>query len=70
MSLPLGGVFDVKAGSDPGYAWTPPHKSHRLGKNLDMKFPALGSKRGFLERAYRTRGIYVFHEDQYHWHLY
>ncbi|MBA2237869.1 MAG: hypothetical protein H0W24_04100 [Lysobacter sp.] len=69
MSLPMGGLFDIATRSQSGYDWTPPHKTHRLGTNLDMGIPQGNARRALVSRLYQMAGINVFREDEFHWHL-
>lgn len=69
ISLQYGGVFDVRTGSDPGYDWTPPHRSHRRGTNMDIGIPRTAAQQNALERLYRLQGVNVLREDAFHWHL-
>jgi hypothetical protein len=54
MSLPMGGLFDIATRSQSGYDWTPPHKTHRLGTNLDMGIPQGNARRALVSRLYQT----------------
>lgn len=69
ISLQYGGVFDVRTGSDPGYDWTPPHRSHRRGTNMDIGIPGTVAQRNTLERLYNLQNVSVLREDAVHWHI-
>ena len=69
VSLQYGGVFDVATATAAGYDWTPPHRTHRLGTNMDIGIPRGNAERALLLRLYQAEGIRVLQEDAYHWHL-
>ncbi|MDR7100481.1 hypothetical protein J2X04_002862 [Lysobacter niabensis] len=70
ISLQYGGLFDVATLTQTGYDWTPPHKGHRRGTNMDIGIPPTVAQRNTLERLYTLQGVSVLHEDAIHWHLY
>jgi hypothetical protein len=69
ISLECGGVFDVQTRTQTGYDWTPPHKTHRVGKNMDMSIPPTSVQQERAEELFQIAGVDVFREDRYHWHL-
>ena len=69
MSLEYGGLFDVATSPGPGYDWTPPHKTHRQGTNMDVGIPKTNAARALLQRLCQVSGISPYHEDAFHWHL-
>lgn len=62
MSLQYGGLFDWQA------TWSPPHKSHRLGVDGDMRFVPIKNQQT-LRKMIISAGIsmLIIHDD--HWHL-
>jgi len=70
ISLQYGGVFDVQTATQTGYDWTPPHRGHRRGTNMDISIPPTVAQRNTLERLYTLQGVSVLREDAAHWHLY
>lgn len=69
VSLEYGGVFDVAAKSANGYAWTPPHSTHRLGTNMDIGIPRGSAAKALVLRLCQLTSVRVLQEDAYHWHL-
>lgn len=69
ISLEYGGVFDVQTRTAAGYDWTPPHDTHRLGRNMDMGVPRGYAQREMAAKLFRSAGVRVYEEDEYHWHL-
>jgi hypothetical protein len=62
MSLEFGGLFDIAAG------WRPPHRSHRLGTDVDLRLvPA--RQRQALRHLIRQSGIGTILVEGDHWHL-
>ncbi|MFC5576909.1 hypothetical protein ACFPOA_02635 [Lysobacter niabensis] len=70
ISQQYGGVFDVQTRTQTGYDWTPPHKGHRRGTNMDIGIPPTVEQRNTLERLYSLQNVTVFREDAAHWHIY
>lgn len=69
ISLEYGGVFDVQTRTSTGYDWTPPHDTHRLGKNMDIGVPRGHRQRERAVELFESASVHVFKEDPYHWHL-
>lgn len=69
ISLEYGGVFDVQTRTSTGYDWTPPHDTHRLGKNMDIGVPRGHRQREKAVELFESASVHVFKEDPYHWHL-
>jgi hypothetical protein len=62
MSLPQGGLFDIRAG------WAPPHSSHRFGVDLDLRLvPA--QQRPRLRQLINAAGIRTILVEGDHWHI-
>lgn len=62
-SLIMGGLFDISGG------WSPPHKSHREGEDIDLRTITLSnSQRNFLILKAPKLGIKIIQEGN-HWHL-
>lgn len=62
MSLQFGGLFDIGAG------WSPPHRSHRLGTDVDLRLvPA--RHRQALRHLIKQSGINTILVEGDHWHL-
>jgi hypothetical protein len=68
ISLEYGGVFDVETENQPGYDWTPPHKAHRIGKNIDISFPAGKEHRDYAAYLFLIHNIKIATEPT-HWHM-
>lgn len=63
MSLMHGGLFDVRAN------WAPPHGSHRVGEDADIRNSNIPLQdRQLLQNIFRTNGFTVLNEGN-HWHV-
>jgi len=62
MSLPQGGLFDIRAG------WAPPHSSHRFGVDLDLRLVA-PQRRRLLRQLITGSGIGTIIVEGDHWHI-
>ncbi len=69
ISLEYGGVFDVQTRTSTGYDWTPPHKTHRLGTDMDIGVPRGRRQREKAVELFESASVHVFEEDEFHWHL-
>jgi hypothetical protein len=62
MSLVTGGLFDINGG------WSPPHASHRMGVDCDVRFvPATQRRR--LRQLITAAGISTLFVEGDHWHM-
>jgi hypothetical protein len=64
MSLEFGGLFDIRAD------WRPPHRSHRLGTDVDLRLVPPGQRQA-LRHLIRQSGIgtILVENNPPHWHL-
>jgi len=62
MSLVTGGLFDIAGG------WRNPHRSHRLGVDLDLRLVA-PSRRPALQQLILQSGISIIIVEGNHWHI-
>lgn len=62
MSLPFGGLFDISAN------WGTPHKSHRLGTDVDLRLVPPQQRQSLQQMIYRS-GISLILVEGNHWHL-
>jgi len=65
MSLPWGGLFDLDGNWSSGPRG---HKSHRLGKNVDLRLVPENHKNA-LRRMIERSGLVVSYVHEDHWHL-
>jgi hypothetical protein len=62
MSLVTGGVFDISGG------WAPPHASHRMGVDCDVRFVPAAQRRR-LRQLITAAGISTVFVEGDHWHM-
>jgi hypothetical protein len=62
MSLVTGGVFDING------SWAPPHASHRMGVDCDVRFVPPTQRRRFRQLI-MAAGISTVFQEGDHWHM-
>lgn len=66
MSLVNGGLFDI------GGSWTPPHKTHRDGRRVDINSTSMtANEKAFFQTAAKAAGfsVVILEAAPEHWHL-
>ncbi len=64
MSLQFGGLFDIRGG------WSPPHGSHRLGTDVDLRLVPANRRQALRHRITQSGISTILVEDTPpHWHL-
>jgi hypothetical protein len=65
ISLPVGGLFDFQN------TWTPPHRTHRDGRDADVNWSSMSAdERQFFSMNAEALGFRVeIHPNPPHWHL-
>lgn len=65
ISLQTGGLFDHRA------TWSPPHKTHRFGRDVDINWSSMSEEqRAFFEATAESLGFRVeIHPNPTHYHL-
>lgn len=65
MSLVTGGMFDIQGG------FSPPHQTHRNGRNVDMNWSSMSEveRTWFKAKAEEIGFVVEVHPNPNHWHL-